>query len=38
MEVYGWTIQETGKPGKGAQFIITIPKINQNGKENYETS
>jgi PAS domain S-box-containing protein len=38
IEVYGWTIQETGKPGKGAQFIITIPKINQNGKENYETS
>jgi signal transduction histidine kinase len=38
MEVYGWTIQETGEPGKGAQFIITIPKINQNGKENYETS
>jgi PAS domain S-box-containing protein len=25
-EVYGWTIRETGKPGKGAQFTITIPK------------
>jgi PAS domain S-box-containing protein len=35
MEVYGWTIQETGEPGKGTRFIITIPKINQNGKENY---
>jgi PAS domain S-box-containing protein len=37
-EVYGWAIRETGEPSKGAQFIITIPKINQNGKENYETS
>jgi signal transduction histidine kinase len=35
MEVYGWTIQETGMPGKGAKFTITIPKTNQNGKENY---
>jgi PAS domain S-box-containing protein len=35
MEVYGWTIQEKGEPGKGAQFAITIPKTNQNGKENY---
>jgi signal transduction histidine kinase len=35
MEVYGWTIQETGEPGKGARFIITIPKANQKGKENY---
>ena len=25
-EAYGWTIQETGKQGKGAQFTITIPK------------
>jgi PAS domain S-box-containing protein len=32
-EVYGWTIQETGKHGKGAQFTITIPKTNPNGKE-----
>ena len=36
METYGWTIQETGTPGKGAQFTITIPKTNQNGKENYQ--
>jgi PAS domain S-box-containing protein len=35
MEVYGWTIQETGTPGKGARFTITIPKTNRNGKENY---
>ena len=36
MEVYGWTIQETGEPGRGAQFTITIPKTNQKGKENYQ--
>ncbi len=35
MEVYGWVIQENGEPGKGAKFTITIPKINQNGKENF---
>jgi PAS domain S-box-containing protein len=35
IEVYGWTIQETGEPGKGAQFTIEMPKVNQNGKENY---
>jgi PAS domain S-box-containing protein len=25
IEVYGWSIQETGEPGKGAKFVITIP-------------
>jgi len=35
MEVYGWTIQETGEPGKGAQFTMTIPETNQSGKEDY---
>ena len=25
-KVYGWTIRETGKQGKGAQFTMTIPK------------
>jgi PAS domain S-box-containing protein len=34
-EVYGWTIEETGKFGGGAQFVMTIPKTNSNGKENY---
>jgi signal transduction histidine kinase len=34
IEVYGWTITETGEPGKGAKFVLTIPRINQNGKEN----
>jgi PAS domain S-box-containing protein len=29
IEVYGWTIQETGMPGKGAQFTMTIPRINK---------
>lgn len=36
MEVYGWTIKETGEPGEGAQFTITIPETNENGKENYQ--
>jgi signal transduction histidine kinase len=34
-EVYGWTIQETGKQGKGAQFTLTIPKLNKSGKATY---
>ncbi|MHC3129403.1 MAG: PAS domain S-box protein [Candidatus Bathyarchaeota archaeon] len=34
-EAYGWTIQETGVPGKGAQFTMTIPKMNKNGKISY---
>ncbi len=36
MEVYGWQIQENGTPGEGAKFIITIPKLNKNGKENHQ--
>jgi signal transduction histidine kinase len=36
MDVYGWTITEEGEQGKGANFIITIPKLNKNGKENYQ--
>jgi PAS domain S-box-containing protein len=38
MEVYGWTIQETGEPGKGARFIITVPEKNLLGKENYRST
>jgi signal transduction histidine kinase len=34
-EAYGWTIQETGKPGKGAQFTMIIPKSNKNEKISY---
>jgi len=34
-EVYGCTIQETGKLGKGAQFTMIIPKTNKNGKISY---
>ena len=34
-EVYGWTIRETGKHGKGVQFTISIPKANENKRENY---
>ncbi|MGA3061439.1 MAG: PAS domain S-box protein [Candidatus Bathyarchaeia archaeon] len=35
MDVYGWKIEENGEPGKGAKFVMTIPKLNNNGKENY---
>ncbi|HXX88434.1 MAG TPA: HAMP domain-containing sensor histidine kinase, partial [Candidatus Acidoferrum sp.] len=35
MEAYGWTIQETGKPGKGAQFTMSIPRTNHKSQENY---
>ena len=35
IDVYGWTISEDGQPGKGAKFVITIPKLNKNRKENY---
>jgi PAS domain S-box-containing protein len=38
VEVYGWTIQETGTHGKGAQFTITIPKTNRDGKESVHLS
>src|SRR5271157_253137 len=36
VEVYGWAIQETGEPGRGVQFTITIPNVNQKNKENYQ--
>jgi PAS domain S-box-containing protein len=36
MEVYGWTIQETGTPGNGVCFTVVIPEKNQDGKENYQ--
>jgi len=35
IEVYDWSIQETGEPDKGARFTMTIPRMNTNGKENY---
>jgi PAS domain S-box-containing protein len=34
-ESYDWTIREKGVPGKGAKFVMTIPKLNKNGKPNY---
>jgi PAS domain S-box-containing protein len=34
-EGYSWQIQETGKSGVGAQFTLTIPRINKEGKNNY---
>jgi len=34
-ENYGWTIHETGKPEKGAMFVMSIPKTGKNGKNLY---
>ena len=34
-EVYGWIIKETGEAGKGAQFTMTIPRMNESERENY---
>jgi signal transduction histidine kinase len=36
VDVYGWEIEENGEPGMGAKFTLTIPKLNKNGKENYQ--
>jgi len=36
MNIYGWQIQENGTPDEGAKFTIIIPKLNKNGKENYQ--
>lgn len=38
MEVYGWSIKETGTVGIGAQFTILIPRLNQKGMDNYRLS
>jgi len=35
-EVYGWMIEETGKQGKGTQFIMTIPRKNRAEKTLYK--
>jgi signal transduction histidine kinase len=35
-EAYGWTITETGREGKGAQFTMTIPKTSDDGNRLYE--
>jgi signal transduction histidine kinase len=35
-QVYGWDIQETGKEGKGAQFKVTIPRVNERGRICYK--
>jgi len=32
-EVYGWTIRETGKQGKGAQFTMLIPRMHAKARD-----
>ena len=36
MDVYGWTIIEDGEHGKGAKFVITIPKLNREEITNFQ--
>ena len=36
IDVYGWTITEEGEEGKGAKFVISIPKLSKSGQENYQ--
>jgi signal transduction histidine kinase len=36
IDVYGWQIQETGEAGKSAKFTLSIPKLNRNGKMNFQ--
>ena len=38
IDVYGWQIKETGELGRGAKFVILVPRINSNGKKNYQIS
>ena len=38
MDAYGWTIQETGIHGKGAKFMIDIPRIRLDGGQGYKFS
>ena len=36
IKVYGWQIQETGEVGQGAKFVLSIPKLDRNGKMNFQ--
>ena len=38
IDVYGWLIQEVGEPGKGAKFVITIPKLNKEETTNFQVN
>jgi len=35
LDVYGWAIDETGEPGKGARFTISMPETRPDGTQNY---
>lgn len=35
-EAYGWTIEETGKEGRCAQFTIIVPKVTKDDKVGYK--
>jgi hypothetical protein len=35
IQLSGWIVEEVGKPGKGVKFVMTLPKLNEEGKNNY---
>jgi PAS domain S-box-containing protein len=35
-EAYGWKFTEMGTPKKGAEFVMSLPKVNKNGKKSYK--
>jgi signal transduction histidine kinase len=35
-EVYGWTVKENGEAGRGAVFVMTIPKTYEGHRINYK--
>ena len=37
IEVYGWTMAEKGEAGKGAKFVMTIPKVSVSVYEKEES-
>lgn len=37
-EAYGWTIEETGTPRKGARFVVSIPNISKNNQKQQYTN
>jgi PAS domain S-box-containing protein len=36
IDFYGWKIVEDGESGKGVKFTITIPKLNEDGKDCFQ--
>jgi len=35
VNIYGWSIVEEGVPGQGAKFVVTIDRLDENGREKF---